>query len=766
MPDSGSFSFDARGRVTAVRSSAQIPPAALTDAVGESALHVLRDLLEASETDGTPVVQFDAWRSDEGTVLSAVGSAASPGTARVQSAYMPSAFENAVAGLELYDIRQTVVRSNAACLAVRGLPADDVVGHRVEELDSTLPLSPLVGRAMSEERAAGASPVVVQDVRKGPEVYSVLALPLREGTDVVGAATIMHNVTESVRSRDAERLLVTMHKKLGTELGVMQTAQELASAATEEFADVVSVDLAEALFHGEEAPLPPLSATSPLRRAAFVSVTEFTSLYAVGEPSRFAFPTPYSQALADTKPRLVDPRSSPSDWHMHDAARAGILRSAGVHSMILAPLVQRGRVLGLACFYRAGRDTTPFDRHDLALAEQITARAAVHMENARRYTRELNAATTLQRRLLPQRLPQVPAVRTAYFWNPSRHQTHWFDVIPLSGARVGLAMGQIPQHGLRASVDIGRFRTAFATLARMDLAPDELLAHLDDVTHTIQQEDAASPEARADNGNVAGPAAGETRCLYAIYDPIAGGLALASADWPAPLVTTADGVTTPIEVPLGPALGHHSSYETARTTLAPDTLLTFYSASMLHPPGDDDALALLRRAAGRSAGDAQVACDNIVYALMGDRVGGARDGGAVLTAEVRRLAPDDHVSWTSPRERAAVADCRARAREQLEAWRLEDQVFATEMVVSELVTNVLQHAGGKPRVRLIRDEHLTVEVSDDSTTSPHLRHARAQDEGGRGLLIAATLASRWGTRYGEEGKTIWVEQDLPEEGPR
>lgn len=183
-------------------------------------------------------------------------------------------------------------------------------------------------------------------------------------------------------------------------------------------------------------------------------------------------------------------------------------------------------------------------------------------------------------------------------------------------------------------------------------------------------------------------------------------------------MTTADGVTTPIEVPLGPALGHHSSYETARTTLAPDTLLTFYSASMLHPPGDDDALALLRRAAGRSAGDAQVACDNIVYALMGDRVGGARDGGAVLTAEVRRLAPDDHVSWTSPRERAAVADCRARAREQLEAWRLEDQVFATEMVVSELVTNVLQHAGGKPRVRLIRDEHLTVEVSDDSTTSP------------------------------------------------
>ncbi|MGW1505875.1 ATP-binding protein [Streptomyces mirabilis] len=84
----------------------------------------------------------------------------------------------------------------------------------------------------------------------------------------------------------------------------------------------------------------------------------------------------------------------------------------------------------------------------------------------------------------------------------------------------------------------------------------------------------------------------------------------------------------------------------------------------------------------------------------------------------------------------------------MEAWRLDDHAFATELVVSERVTNVLTHATGNPRVRLIRGEHLTVEVSDDSTTSPHLRHARAQDENGRGLFIAATLAGRWGTRHG------------------
>lgn len=115
-----SFSFDARGFITAVRGMG-IPQAVLDGLVGQPALDVLRDMLESSAQDGTPVVQFDAWQSGEGTVISAVGSAPSPGTARVQSAYMPSAFENAIAGLELYDTELTILRSNAASLAIRGL---------------------------------------------------------------------------------------------------------------------------------------------------------------------------------------------------------------------------------------------------------------------------------------------------------------------------------------------------------------------------------------------------------------------------------------------------------------------------------------------------------------------------------------------------------------------------------------------------------------------------------------------------------------------
>lgn len=83
------------------------------------------------------------------------------------------------------------------------------------------------------------------------------------------------------------------------------------------------------------------------------------------------------------------------------------------------------------------------------------------------------------------------------------------------------------------------------------------------------------------------------------------------------------------------------------------------------------------------------------------------------------------------------------------------------MVVSELVTNVIRHATGTATVRLIRDQSLTLEVSDGATTVPHLRHARIQDEDGRGLLIVAALTDRWGTRYTEDGKTVWTEEPLP-----
>ncbi len=84
-----------------------------------------------------------------------------------------------------------------------------------------------------------------------------------------------------------------------------------------------------------------------------------------------------------------------------------------------------------------------------------------------------------------------------------------------------------------------------------------------------------------------------------------------------------------------------------------------------------------------------------------------------------------------------------------------------ELVVSELVTNAIRYGEPPIQLRLIRDGALICEVSDGSSTSPHLRRAHAYDEGGRGLLLVAQLTERWGSRQTTTGKTIWAELSLP-----
>ena len=90
------------------------------------------------------------------------------------------------------------------------------------------------------------------------------------------------------------------------------------------------------------------------------------------------------------------------------------------------------------------------------------------------------------------------------------------------------------------------------------------------------------------------------------------------------------------------------------------------------------------------------------------------------------------------------------------SWRLN-----TELLASELVANVVRHAKGPLRLRLLRSRTLICEVFDGSLTTPRIRRASWTDEGGRGLQLVAALCDRWGTRYLTTGKCIWTEQSLP-----
>jgi len=153
-------------------------------------------------------------------------------------------------------------------------------------------------------------------------------------------------------------------------------------------------------------------------------------------------------------------------------------------------------------------------------------------------------------------------------------------------------------------------------------------------------------------------------------------------------------------------------------------------------------------------------CDSLTRALLPDD-GQRADDAALLVAQVRATAPDAVATWPLPEDPRAAGEARQHVRDQLASWQLEELTMTTELVVSELVANVVRHARGPYRLRLLRSQSLVCEVFDGSLTTPRPRRASWTDEGGRGLQLIAALCDRWGTRNVTTGKVIWTEQSLP-----
>ncbi|UXY30585.1 SpoIIE family protein phosphatase [Streptomyces sp. HUAS TT20] len=551
-------------------------------------------------------------------------------------------------------------------------------------------------------------------------------------------------------ARERLKLLYDAGLSIGSSLDVLQTADELAQVAVPRFADFVTVDLADAVIHGEE----PAPTATDMRRVAVCGIREDHPLYEKGRLIDFLPSTPQARGYGTGRSELVTDLSDAPDWHAQDPERARGIVAYGIHSLIAAPIRARGVVLGMANFWRSKRHD-PFDEEELSLAEELVARAAVSIDNARRYTREHALAVTLQRSLLPRALPEVSALQVGYRYIPAQSGVSgdWFDVIPLPGNRVALAVGDVVGHGLHAAATMGRLRTAVHNFSTLDLPPDELLSHLDDLVGRIDQD-----EACAEASEVVG-----ATCLYAIYDPVSRRCAMARAGHLAPALVHPDGSVTFPDLPGGPPLGLGGMpFQTAEVDIAEGTQLVLYTDGLIEDRTRDldVGMELLRRAlAGHPDRPPDESCRAVVEELLPGR---PKDDVALLIARTRALPSDQVADWDVPRDPAAVSGMRSAVSEKLAEWDLSELDFGMELILSELITNAIRYGSEPIHVRLIKDRTLTCEVSDGSSTSPHLRYAATTDEGGRGLFLVSQMAERWGTRYTPQGKVIWAELAPPD----
>jgi serine phosphatase RsbU (regulator of sigma subunit)/PAS domain-containing protein len=671
-------------------------------------------------------------------------------------------FRQAPCVLAVFDADLRLVRANAGMEQALSLTEDQMRGLRLPEIAP----HPVSDEAEAKMRRVleGAGP---QHLRPGAgpagtgaeHGWSTSLVPLKDPAGRVRAVCLAaHPRRQEHLARQRMLLLSEASARIGTTADSGRTAQELAGIAVPRLADFAAVDLLDAPRHGGEpspaAPAGPLSMT----RAAVRSVLEDRPAPAAGGKTLYPALSPVARCLAQGHGALYD-ATDPGlvRWARQDPGAARLLGS-GTHSVMVVPMRAHGATLGVALFGRSRRPE-PFEADDLWLAEELTAKAAVSIHTARRDSREHTSTMTLQRSLLPQTLPDQGALDIATRYLPAGTRAgvggDWFDVIPLSGARVALVVGDVVGHGIRASATMGRLRTAVRTLADVDLPPDELLTHLDDLVLHLSADEAGTDGAAESAGGIG------TTCLYAVYDPVSRRCAFARAGHPPPAAVTPDGAVRFLDVPAGPPLGLGGlPFETFETDLPEGSLLALYTDGLLAARDHDidEALDKMFAALARPARTLDTVCDRVLTAMLTHR---PDDDIALLVARTRALHADRVAAWDLAFDPAIVARARRHATDQLTAWGLDDAAFITELTVSELVTNAIRYGRPPIQLRLIHEEStLTCEVFDSSSTAPHMRRARTFDEGGRGLLLVGQLARRWGTRHALTGKTVWAEQSL------
>ncbi|MFI6490064.1 SpoIIE family protein phosphatase [Streptomyces sp. NPDC050564] len=631
----------------------------------------------------------------------------------------------------------------------------DVEGQQVSELSS---LDPETVALLDSGREA------IDEVHfAGERLLAVNQRPLERDGGPRGTVVTLRDSTElqaltgrAEIARERLKLLYDAGLGIGTTLDVLRTADELARVPVPRFADFVTVDLADAVLRGEE----PAPTATDIRRTAVCGIRDDHPLYEKGRLIDFLPSTPQARGFGSGRSELVTDLSTATGWHAQDPERTKRIIDYGIHSLIAAPIQARGVILGMANFWRS-KEHEPFDEEELSLAEELVARAAVSIDNARRYSREHALAVTLQRSLLPRALPEQSAVDVGYRYLPAQSGVSgdWFDVIPLPGSRVALVVGDVVGHGLHAAATMGRLRTAVHNFSTLDLPPDELLSHLDDLVGRIDLDEAGTESPTGVLG---------ATCLYAIYDPVTRRCVMARAGHLTPALVHPDGTVTFADVPTGPPLGLGGMpFQNAELDLAEGTQLVLYTDGLIEDRRRDldVGMEMLRAAlAGHPDRPPEDSCQAVLDELLPGR---PKDDVALLIARTCGLPSDRVADWDVPFDPAAVAGMRDAVSQKLDEWGLSELGFSMELVLSELITNAIRYGSEPLHVRLIHDRTLICEVADGSSTSPHLRYAATMDEGGRGLFLVSQITERWGTRYTPQGKVIWAEQALPDadEGP-
>jgi serine phosphatase RsbU (regulator of sigma subunit)/anti-sigma regulatory factor (Ser/Thr protein kinase) len=425
----------------------------------------------------------------------------------------------------------------------------------------------------------------------------------------------------------------------------------------------------------------------------------------------------------------------------------GAARPVRGRGQLVAPLIARGgRELGSVEL--SGKLEGDFTEDDESIVVQLAHMASVAIENARLYEHERDTALELQRNLLPESLPEIAGVEADSRYSAGGDREvggDWFDVIPLAGGRLGMAIGDVVGRGLPAAKMMGHLRPALRAYALEDDPPALVAAHMAQFVRTLDRDQMST-------------------CVYAVLDPATGELRCANAGHPPPLVLADDGhaafLTGRPGLPLGVSADH--AYPEVRTTLAPGSTLLLYTDGLVEKRGEplDVGLERFREVvAGAPSAPLKQLCDQVLDALVQEAPG---DDVALLA--VRVLPPD---SGPLDFEVAAEPGALAELRRRLHAWlaqsgAAEEEAYDIVLATCEAAANAVEHAYGpaearfRVRARLEAGE-VTVEVRDRGAWRDQRDPRR-----GRGLAVMRELMDDVSVNSDDEGTNVRLRRRLRE----
>jgi PAS domain S-box-containing protein len=519
-------------------------------------------------------------------------------------------------GLALLDPDLRYLLVNPALERVDGVPAEDHIGRGVREtlpfldvgtIESALRQVLTTGTPLLDQYHVGRPPADPEHEHAWSLSFYRLEDP---GGRVLGAAASVVDVTERHRAAaEADRarrrlaLIADASTRVGTTLEVEQTARELAEIAAPQLADVVAVDVLDSALalHARR----PDNGPELFRALALKAAHPTVALRAADPPGDLAAydgdrlvtlcvhtgrPVLVRHVGAQDLPRIA-----------RDAEASTLLARAGVHSYLAVPLIAHGEVLGALDLKRT-RNPLPFDEDDVILASELAGRAAVAIDNARWFQSIRNTALTLQRSLLPDHPPHHPGLELASRYQPAQATSEvggdWYDVLPLSGERTALVVGDVMGNGIDAAATMGRLRTATCAYADLDLAPDAVLQHLDKITGDLEHY--------------------IVTCLYGVYDPRTRRCRIANAGHMPPALARPGRPPELLDLPAGAPLGVGGiPFETTTVDLGPGDLLVLYTDGLVETRHHsiDDRLNVLLSFLDAPQRPLEEVCDTLLYGL-------------------------------------------------------------------------------------------------------------------------------------------------------